>query len=136
MKPDLEAFYRDAQLSLAKLAEQYGLFLPQGHACIEASALHWRLTAYAETPEQHWEGLWRQHAQALGLGTAIEPGDVVIDQEGRTWTLLGLDPSASNFPVRLKPVAGPDALASLEAAGMFQLLVKRDKPEVAAEVSV
>lgn len=128
MKPDLAAFYREAQASIAKLAEQHGVWLPEGHACIEEKVLHWRLSAYAEVPEHYWEALWHAHAQALGLGTVIEPGDVVIDQEGRTWTLLGLDPSSIHFPVRLKDVSGSHLLAPVEAAQLFQLIVKKEKP--------
>lgn len=123
----LSAFYAEAEVELAKIADKHGLSMPPGHAFMDFPILHWRLSVYDGSPEACWEALWRLHAQALGLGLAIEPGDVVLDQEGRTWTLLGLDPSGLSLPVRLRDNAGEQSMATLEAASLFQLLVKKDK---------
>lgn len=123
----LRAFYAEAELELQNIAKKHGLSLPKGHACIDFPILHWRLSVYDGSPEAYWEAIWRLNAQALGLGLVIEPGDVVLDQEGRTWTLMGLDPSGVNFPVRLKDTSGEQSMATLEAASMFQLLVKKDR---------
>lgn len=126
MSEKLEAFYADALSALGVIADKHGLNLPLGHACLEDGILHWRLSVYAQDPKQYWEHTWQANAQALGLGLLIEPGDVVLDQEGRSWTLLGLDPSAVNYPVRLLGATGEHHMASIEAATMFQLLVKRE----------
>lgn len=123
----LRAFYAEAELELSRIAAKHGLSLPKGHACVDYPMLHWRLSVYEGSAQAYWEALWRLNAQALGLGLVIEPGDVVLDQEGRTWTLLGLDPSGLNFPVRLEDVSGEQSMATLEAATMFQLLVKKEK---------
>lgn len=130
----LKAFYSEAQHELSRLAEKYGLSLPEGHAFIDPPILHWRVSAYDGSPQSCWEALWRLNAQGLGLGVDIEPGDLVLDQEGRTWTLLGLDPSGLGLPVRLMDNSGAQSMATIKAASLFQLLVKREKisPESAA----
>lgn len=123
----LRAFYAEAEVELTRIASKHGLSLPKGHARVDVPMLHWRLSVYDGSPEAYWDALWRLNAQTLGLGLSIEPGDVVLDQEGRTWTLLGLDPSGVNLPVRLQDVSGEQSMATLEAASMFQLLVKKDR---------
>lgn len=123
----LSAFYADAERELQEVARRHGVVMPQGHALIEPGILHWRLSAYADSPEASWASIWSVNAQSLGLGLEIEPGDIVLDQEGRSWTLLGLDPSGNDFPVRLVDSMGQQYMASLQAAGMFQLLVKKEK---------
>lgn len=122
----LRAFYEEAELELMNIASKHGLSLPQGHACIDFPMLHWRLSVYDGSPEAYWAAIWGLNAQSLGLGLAIEPGDLVLDQEGRSWTLLGLDPSGVNFPVRLLDNAGKQSMATIEAATMFQLLIKKE----------
>lgn len=122
----LQAFYMEAEAELVKIAHKHGLVMPEGHAQLDYPMLHWRLSVYASSPEACWGALWQMNAQTLGLGLVIEPGDLVLDQEGRTWTLLGLDPSGVNLPVRLADSNGNQSMATLEAASMFQLLVKRE----------
>ena len=130
---NLQAFYEDAQLALAELATTHGVVIPPGHVALEASVLHWRLSVHADSPEKYWADLWISHATKLGLGILIEPGDMVLDQEGRSWTLLGLDPSANAYPVRLLDMAGAGHMASIEAAQLFQVIRKaqadQDSPE-------
>lgn len=130
MNDKLVEFYSEAAEKLAEIAEKHGMFVPEGHACIDENGLHWRLSVFSDEPAVIWARLWSQNAKALGFGTEIEPGDVVLDQEGRSWTLLGLDPGGMNFPVRLLGASGKHSMASVEAATLFQLLVKK---EVTAE---
>lgn len=120
----LQAFHEEAELALKELATKHGLVLPTGHVAMESSVLHWRLSVHAGSPEKYWADLWLEHATKLGLGILIEPGDQVLDQEGRSWKLLGLDPSAIAYPVRLIDMAGVEFMASIEAAQVFQVIRK------------
>jgi hypothetical protein len=120
----LSAFYEEAQAALAALATAHGVYLPAGHAALESTVLHWRLTVHATPEHQYWAELWFAQATRLGLGIVIEPNDVVIDQEGRIWTLLGLDPSSPAHPVRLMDADGVQHMASIESAQLFQLIKK------------
>lgn len=126
----LQAFYEEAKLALAEVATKHGVVIPTGHVAMEASVLHWRLSVHADSPEKYWADLWIAHATKLGLGILIEPGDMVLDQEGRSWTLLGLDPAAIAYPVRLVDMAGVGHMASIEAAQLFQVIKKaRAEPD-------
>lgn len=121
------AFYAEAEAAIKEIANRYELDLPQGHAVIEEGALHWRLTAYGRAAVEVWARNWMTYSSTLGLGLAIEPGDIVIDQQGRTWTLLGLDVSAPEAPVRLLDDHNGHYLAPLSTASNLQLLVKKSQ---------
>lgn len=126
----LSLFYAEAQAALAALATSHHLRLPEGHAALEPTALHWRLSVYVDSPQAYWADLWFAQASRLGLGIVIEPNDTVIDQEGRIWTLLGLDPTSPAFPVRLMDADGVQHMASIESAQLFQLIKKAEAEEV------
>lgn len=130
----LTAFYTEAQAALAALATYYRLHLPEGHVGMEQKGLHWRFTVYVDPPEAYWADQWNAHATRLGFGIVIEPHDVIIDQEGHIWTLLGLDPTAPMYPVRLKNAEGLHHMASVESAQLFQLIRKAAaEPDPAVE---
>ncbi len=120
----LSAFYEEAQAALAALATRHGVHLPDGHAALEPTVLHWRLTVHATPAHLYWAELWFAQATRLGLGIIIEPNDMIIDQEGRIWTLLGLDPTSPAYPVRLEDADGVQHMASIESAQLFQLIKK------------
>ncbi len=129
----LTAFYHEAEEVLTALAEKHEVWLPQGHASRETGLLHWRLSVYEENPASNWAKNWALHASALGVGAAIEPGDIVLDQEGRTWTLLGLDVSSPDAPVRLRDAKGQDYMAPIGGAVEFQVLAKHRESEIGNE---
>jgi hypothetical protein len=122
----LARFQAQASKVLQQLAQAHGLSMPPGHACLEEGVLHWRISIHCQEPESYWANLWFQQAPALGLGYRIEPGDKVVDQQGRVWVLLGLDPSAGDYPVRLQDETGLHRMASIEAAKLMQT-VKSEK---------
>jgi len=116
----LAAFYAQAQDMLEKLAISHGLEAPKGAATIESGCLHWRLGVYAEASLDYWQRQWDEHFQVLDLPGAVKPGDKVIDQDGDEWTLLGLDPTGGEKPVRLTGLRGKDSFMSLELAQLLQ----------------
>lgn len=122
----LTSFYAEAEAAISDLAKRYDLDLPEGHAVVEDDILHWRVTVYESSATEVWARNWLSYSSSLGLGTAIEPGDIVIDQQGRTWTLLGLDVSVPDAPVRLMDDHNGQYLAPVSVAKSLQLLVKKN----------
>ncbi|MDT8924932.1 hypothetical protein RBE51_19270 [Pseudomonas taiwanensis] len=116
----LGLFYEEAQQALCELAERHGVEIPKGMATIEGQCLHWRLSVYADSGKQYWGELWRSKVELLGLPTHILPGDDVIDPDGESWQLLGLDPMSEQLPVRLKNPMGVDHFCSIGQAQMLQ----------------
>jgi hypothetical protein len=118
----LARFYEEAQEAILSLAQVHGVDVPKGVATIEGQCLHWRLSAYATTGRDYWSALWENMVDKLGLPSHIHPGDAVIDPDGETWQLLGLDPMAKDMPVRLASEAGLDFFCSVEQARLLQVI--------------
>lgn len=116
----LATFYAQAQEMLEKLAISHGLEVPKGAATIESGCLHWRLSVYAEASLEYWKRQWEDHFQNLDLPLTVKPGDKVIDQDGNEWTLLGLDPTGGEKPVRVSGLRGKDSFLSLALAQLLQ----------------
>lgn len=129
MSEVLSRFYQDAKEMLEGLAEQHGLSIPEGHATIESGTMHWRLSIHEDHELEYWSNAWHGAVQRLCLGTLISPGDLVADPEGRTWTLLGLDPSSHELPVRLCDASGGHHMAPVSCVKNLQLLVRKENSE-------
>jgi hypothetical protein len=116
----LGQFYEEAQQALAAIAERHGVDIPKGIATIEGQCLHWRISAYAHSSKEYWADLWDQKTGLLGLPTHIQAGDDVIDPDGETWVLLGLDPLSEHLPIRLSNAAGLDHFCTVNQAQLLQ----------------
>lgn len=120
---NLTSFYEEAYLTLRALAEKHSVHIAEGHATKRDQAVHWLVSFYEQDPEIFWEFEWNSHKDIAGLNTELNPGDKVVDQNGKMWILLGLDITGGHFPVRIKSEDGQHYMVSIEASqGLIKVL--------------
>lgn len=118
--PRMSLFYSEAEAAIRALSVKHGLHFPAGHATVDRGVLHVRLSIHEHEPGLYWEMQWVDNKEALDLGDDIRPGDSVVDQEGRQWVLLGLDPASERFPVRLESKQGDHVMISIPTMKTLQ----------------
>ncbi|MHD0644617.1 hypothetical protein ACYPKM_03120 [Pseudomonas aeruginosa] len=116
----LNTYFSRLRDEAVKLQAELGLLHLDDAALVEEGIAHIRFAAYTSDPKEFWATNWRENAESLELPKEVNPGEPVVDQEGRRWVLQGLDPLSETYPVRLVDANGRVLLAPLEAARGFQ----------------